>query len=513
MVVTAPFSIVVPTLGRPSLARLLASLASSSGPLPDLIVVVDDRAHPKLEPSVPEPLAALALVIRTGGRGPAAARNAGWREAVAHAPRGSEGVGDGSPRWVAFLDDDVVVGGSWLADLAADLAGVGEQVGGVQGNVRVPLPPHRRPTDWERGTAGLQTARWITADMAYRVDVLLETGGFDERFPRAFREDADLALRVRSAGWQLQVGSRSVSHPVRPSDDWASLRQQAGNADDALMRRLHGSRWRELAQAPPGRRPEHLAVTAAGMTALAAAAAGRRRMAGGAALSWLAGTARFAWSRIAVGPRDRAEVRRMLLTSAAIPPAATWHWLLGKWVHRRARPWQRPVRAVLFDRDGTLIEDVPYNGDPDQVTPMPGAIDVVRDLRQRGVAVGVITNQSGIGRGRLTEDEVARVNHRVDQLFGGFDVWQICPHAPEDDCRCRKPAPGMVTAAAARLGLPPEALVVVGDIGADLQAATAAGARAVLVPTPVTRRSEVQAAPLVATDLAGAVRLVLGASA
>jgi HAD superfamily hydrolase (TIGR01662 family) len=509
---SARFSIVVPTLGRPSLGQLLDSLATSSGPLPDQLVLVDDRTEPSPKLTVPPQLASLTTVIRAG-RGPAAARNAGWRKVVAHQLHTGVAEDDGVSRWVAFVDDDVVVGGGWLADLAADLDQAGERVGGVQGSVTVPLPVDRAPTDWERGTAGLQTARWITADMAYRVDALLEVGGFDERFPRAFREDADLALRVRSAGWQLQRGTRSVTHPVRPSDDWASLRQQAGNADDALMRRLHGPRWREQAESSRGRRSEHVAVTTAAMTVFASAAAGKRRLAAAAALSWLAGTARFAWSRIAPGPRDRAELRRMLLTSVAIPPAATWHWLRGTWVHRRAEPWQRPARAVLFDRDGTLIEDVPYNGNPDQVTPMPGAIDVVRELRRRGVAVGVITNQSGIGRGRLTEDEVRRVNDRVEQLFGAFDVWLMCPHAPEDGCRCRKPAPGMVTEAAARLGLPPESVVVVGDIGADIQAATAAGARGVLVPTNGTRRSEVEEAPMVAADLAGAVRLALGVPA
>jgi histidinol-phosphate phosphatase family protein len=105
------------------------------------------------------------------------------------------------------------------------------------------------------------------------------------------------------------------------------------------------------------------------------------------------------------------------------------------------------------------------------------------------------------------------VNDRVEQLFGGFDIWQVCPHAPEDGCGCRKPAPGMVVEAAARLGLPPDRVLVVGDIGADMHAARAAGARAVLVPTPVTRRSEVQDAPLVARDLAGAIRLGLGVPA
>jgi D-glycero-D-manno-heptose 1,7-bisphosphate phosphatase len=101
------------------------------------------------------------------------------------------------------------------------------------------------------------------------------------------------------------------------------------------------------------------------------------------------------------------------------------------------------------------------------------------------------------------------VNARVDELFGGFDVWAVCPHAEDDGCTCRKPAPGMVLDAAARLGMAADEVAVVGDIGADVRAARAAGARGVLVPTPQTRPEEVDDAPLVAPDLAEAVRLVL----
>ncbi len=68
--------------------------------------------------------------------------------------------------------------------------------------------------------------------MAYRTDVLRRVGGFDERFPRAFREDADLALRVLDAGYGLVQGERRTQHPVRPAGWWASLHQQRGNADD-----------------------------------------------------------------------------------------------------------------------------------------------------------------------------------------------------------------------------------------------------------------------------------------
>lgn len=144
------------------------------------------------------------------------------------------------------------------------------------------------------------------------------------------------------------------------------------------------------------------------------------------------------------------------------------------------------VRAVLFDRDGTLVVDVPYNGDPDLVTVRPGAREAVAAARSRGLWTGVVTNQSGIARGLLTSEEAASVNRRVDELFGSFDVWGVCPHAPGEGCRCRKPAPGLVNDAAAQLGIRPDEIVVVGDRSADLGAARAAGAVGVLVPSVAT---------------------------
>lgn len=177
----------------------------------------------------------------------------------------------------------------------------------------------------------------------------------------------------------------------------------------------------------------------------------------------------------------------------------------------RAAAEGAPPAAVLFDRDDTLIVDVPYNGDPERVRLMPGARAAVRLLRARGIPVGVVSNQSGIGRGLLTEAEVREVNARVDALLGGpLDVWVHCPHVPEDGCACRKPAPGLVLEAARRLGVPADRCVVVGDIGADMGAARAAGARGVLVPTTRTLPAEVASAPAVCRDLLGAVRHVLG---
>jgi histidinol-phosphate phosphatase family protein len=177
----------------------------------------------------------------------------------------------------------------------------------------------------------------------------------------------------------------------------------------------------------------------------------------------------------------------------------------GVWTGREA---DEVVRAVLLDRDGTLVHDVPYNGDPDRVRPVAGAARAVAELRAAGLRLGVVTNQSGIGRGLLTAEQAERVNARVDALVGPFDVWEVCPHAPDDGCACRKPRPGLVVRAARRLGVEPRQCVVVGDIGADLAAARAAGARAGIVPTPVTRPEEYAGQPT-APDLLTAARRIL----
>lgn len=487
------WTVVIPSLGRPSLAALLETLAAQAEQ-PDAVLVVDDRPQPDgvLDLSAMPGARALA----GGGRGPAHARNVGWQAATTE--------------WVVFVDDDVLLPPDWSQRLAADLDGLGADVAGSQARLHVPLPVGRRPTDWERGTAGLAAASWITAEMAYRRTALVEVGGFDERFPRAFREDADLAWRVQQRGHALVRGAREVVHPVRPAGTWASLHQQRGNADDALMRRLHGPTWREDAVCPPGRLGQHVATVVAAALALAAAATGRRRVSVAAGAAWAALTAEFAWRRIAPGPRTPDEVRRMILSSVPIPFAAVWHRVAGQWRHRHAGPWRAPLRAVLFDRDGTLVEDVPYNGDPEKVRPVEGAAQALKRLRDNGIAVGVVTNQSAVGRGLLTREQVDAVNARVEELLGPFDTWQVCPHDPADGCSCRKPQPGLVQAAAHELGVRPHELAVVGDIGSDIEAAAWAGSAAVLVPTPVTLPQEVAAAPLTARTLTEAVDLLLG---
>ncbi|HVQ97325.1 MAG TPA: glycosyltransferase, partial [Mycobacterium sp.] len=343
----------IPTIGRPSLHRLLAALKDATGPQPAAVVIVDDRPaaeQPLTLPDTDFPV----KVLRSGGRGPAAARNVGWRSTDAD--------------WICFLDDDVVPGPNWYAELASDLREAKGSVVGSQGTITVPVSREhgnpRRPTDDERRTLGLATAQWITADMAYRRSALVSCGGFDERFPRAYREDADVALRLTRAGGRIIQGARQTEHPVPVgrASLLSSVRAQRGNRDDALMRRKHGRGWRPAIGEGRGRLRIHVLTTGAALTALAAAGARLPRAAIIAALSWLGLTVEFTQRRIAAGPRTAREVIAMALSSVLIPPVAVAQRLWGTWLFRAA-PAEPPL-AVLLDRDDTLIEDGPYLNDP-----------------------------------------------------------------------------------------------------------------------------------------------------
>ncbi|KJK38552.1 haloacid dehalogenase [Streptomyces variegatus] len=168
-----------------------------------------------------------------------------------------------------------------------------------------------------------------------------------------------------------------------------------------------------------------------------------------------------------------------------------------------------PVKAVLFDRDGTLVEDVPNNADPDRVRPVEGAREALARLRGHGIRTGVVTDQPGVARGLLTDADVRRVNHRVDELLGPFDVFAVCPHAPDDGCHCRRPQPGMLLWAGGRICTGPAELVVIGSTAADAEAARRAGAHGILVPNAQTRPEETTRADHVAPDLLTAVRALL----
>ncbi len=170
----------------------------------------------------------------------------------------------------------------------------------------------------------------------------------------------------------------------------------------------------------------------------------------------------------------------------------------------RARP-----RAVFFDRDGTLVRDVFENAEPSRVVLMPGARAAIARLRAIAMPMAVLTNQSAVGEGRLREADVVRVNKRTNALLGDLGPFFCCFHSRDAGCACRKPEPGLIVAAAARFDVVPTDCAFVGDIGSDVEAAVRVGARAILIPTPVTRAEEIARAPEIVGSLEEAVDALL----
>ena len=129
-------------------------------------------------------------------------------------------------------------------------------------------------------------------------------------------------------------------------------------------------------------------------------------------------------------------------------------------------------RLALLDRDGTLIEHIPYLKDPEQVRLLPGTWEGLLSLRQQGYGLVMVSNQSGVGRGYFGVAEVEAVNARMQELLGAggvqLDLLLYCPHAPEAGCECRKPAPGMARQASSQLGVSLAEGLVVGDSDCDM---------------------------------------------
>jgi histidinol-phosphate phosphatase family protein len=152
--------------------------------------------------------------------------------------------------------------------------------------------------------------------------------------------------------------------------------------------------------------------------------------------------------------------------------------------------------ALFLDRDGTIIADAHYPGDPAQVTLLAGAASAIARANASGIPVVVVTNQSGIGRGHITEAQYQAVNARLDQLLAAegarVDATYHCPHWPERDgpCACRKPGIGMHRDAALALGLALPASAYIGDRWRDVQPAVTTGGLGILVPGEETHMED-----------------------
>jgi histidinol-phosphate phosphatase family protein len=151
-------------------------------------------------------------------------------------------------------------------------------------------------------------------------------------------------------------------------------------------------------------------------------------------------------------------------------------------------------RAVFLDRDDTLNHDPGYLRDPEQLELLPGVADALATLQTRGFVLIVVTNQSGVGRGYYPIEATHAVNARMSELLAAAGVtiarYEICPHAPDDGCDCRKPSPKMILGAAAALEVDCRQSWMVGDKESDVEAGIAAGCRTVRIGDAVETKAD-----------------------
>lgn len=309
-------SVVMATYRRPLLLRrcLEAMLRQTLASQVYEVIVVDDGRSEDTRAVVDE-LAArvgaprLRYLLPEGTRGPAGARNRGWRASTAPV--------------IAFTDDDTVPDADWLRQ---GLLGLGDHVA-VCG--RVIVPTAAVPTDHEKNTRGLETAEFVTANAFVRRAALEATGGFDERYTRAWREDSDLHFSLLRGGSVGSAPAAIVLHPVRAAPWGVSLAQQANVYFDALLYKKHPKLYLErIRSRPPWR---YFVIVGCSVAALACAVAQAWPAAGMLAGVALAGIAGFAWQRLRGTKHTPSHIAEMLVTSAAIPFLAVYWRVAGAW--------------------------------------------------------------------------------------------------------------------------------------------------------------------------------------
>lgn len=313
-------SVVIPTYRRPDLlARCLSAVLRQNIDRQAFEVIVVDDGHDDETRAVVTALApeqgtpAVRYVRPQRGRGPAVARNCGWRAA-----RGAI---------IAFTDDDTVPDRLWLAEGEREIA---SRVA-VCGRVVVPAV-NEPPTDHELMTRGLESAEFVTANAFVWRAALQRVGGFDERFTRAWREDSDLQFRLSELGEVARSQRSTVLHPVRPESWGVCLRQQRNTFFDALLYKKHPKLYRErIRRVPPW---NYYLIVALALAVPALAWAGQMAMASVCLVVAFALIVQLACARLRHTARTPAHVMEMLLTSAVIPFLSVYWRLRGAWRFR-----------------------------------------------------------------------------------------------------------------------------------------------------------------------------------
>jgi D-glycero-D-manno-heptose 1,7-bisphosphate phosphatase len=172
-----------------------------------------------------------------------------------------------------------------------------------------------------------------------------------------------------------------------------------------------------------------------------------------------------------------------------------------------------PTPAVFFDRDGTIMRDVDYCGDPNDVELFPGVPKALRTLKEHGYKLVVITNQSGIARGYFTERQYRAVEAEVSRQIGDdlIDATYFCPHLPDDGCKCRKPSSAMILNAVHDHDVDLARSFFIGDKKSDLECGRNAGVRTILLRAGYGKNVDGNLADFVAQDLSEAAEIILHA--
>lgn len=315
-------TVVIPTFQRPQmLERCIQVLLQQQGLAGDLeIIVVDDARTPACKDVIREHLCLSGSVLihyihpPVGKRGPASARNAGWK--AAHSAV------------IAFTDDDTIPDLRWLAE---GLCVMRTGVGAAWGRVVVPMPPF--PTDAERNTGGLHDAEFITANCFVRYDALTLVGGFDERFERPWREDSDLYFSLLEAGIEVQHAPAAVVvHPVRDAPVGTSVRQHRNMVFDALLYKKHPRLYRQKISAGPPKL--YYGVVFAALGLIVGLITGISAISIACALVWFALSSWLAARRLRRVSHHWLNVTDIVLSSIIIPIVAVYWRMTGAFRYR-----------------------------------------------------------------------------------------------------------------------------------------------------------------------------------
>ncbi|MGE0758608.1 MAG: glycosyltransferase family 2 protein [Pirellulaceae bacterium] len=328
---TPQISVVVPTFRRDALLRqcLDQLLDQSLAPSQYEIIVCDDGPCESTRELVEQyqrnggPVIRYVPVAET--QGPAAARNRGWKCARAEI--------------VAFTDDDCQPARDWLAQGFEAIADADAVTG------RTVVPVSDPPTDYERDTAGLASAEFITANCLCRKSALADVGGFDERFTAAWREDSDLHFSLLERGFRVaRAPGMVVVHPVRPAPWGISVKLQRKGIWDPLLWFKHPRLYAERIPRYPRL---YLVIAMCLVGAAVGALAGYRRLLVLSILCWIAATVLFTVRRLRGTTRDPSHVTEMIVTSILIPPLSLFWRLVGlaRWRQETRSPPRRAVEA------------------------------------------------------------------------------------------------------------------------------------------------------------------------